>query len=62
MKIKTEGKGILNGSAARERAGRLKKIKLNHQKQQSMHTGNTVLKRAECEFSELERICSDMEC
>ena len=43
MNIKTEGKGILNGSGTRKSAGRLKKMKLNHKNQQSVHTGSTVL-------------------
>ena len=42
MKVKSEGKGILNGSAERKNSGRQKKKKLNHKNQQSVHTGSTL--------------------
>ena len=42
MKVKSEGKGILNGSAERKNSGRQKKKKLNHRNQQSVHTGSTL--------------------
>ena len=42
MKVKSEGKEILNGSAERKNSGRQKKKKLNHKNQQPVHTGSTL--------------------